>query len=794
MGIHVNIKAIRCSILLLLCCIVEIGYTNLCDNKDRDLFITDIKKPCQPGQGLFNLLHMDGAYCYNDGSGKCKAFSGKFEYYFNTRTQEFLGPVESSTFVDSRGYHERVPVSYDINGNIIYADRSINWSRQYVTSTLQGKKIALLSINSFNWCGFVQKGWWPYKSSIKDPEGKYEIYFFNRQSCIIKDDEKQHYNTRFLHKSKIRLDLDINPTIFAMEDHLAGNEIRLVKHRRQHWYEVKFKVVENPTNDIRFFVEMDDTETLPSLINSTSGPILNKAMLEKKTDICLNDCYQTRTNGKNSQLVPSYSGHDSVEIADLPWPEKFWLEHERSSHTKGNPIHEPYEVHLHGIPRYTESNEQFYGVNVRKDADWEEFARDNHTFSATTTYPTYDPYVVNVISLYSIYKEAQDKYDEYYPMPHMAIYQARSYPVWSDRGQIILRWEISDRKRKEKAVKNLNYVDDIAYLHKCKSVLIIFGPLYTEMLASEFDIDKETTIGSIYDLGIWEPAFAFMAQEGTDTLWVYHQLNYVAQHTYTCGSNGSLVTAVKARERYFYRIAPPESMAPIFLRRFDVRRSHSAESHFKLMGLFKGEVVPEAPDPDRYPLGLIDMGEPLSGADNTWLYIIVIIGVLVLLSLCIICLATIRRRHKKGQAPFSFFGLFPTIRSALTSRPRDSASTVRSGAITNRPHSLTPTMRSQERSRSASKRPSRTVRSGALYTHDSSDSSRVPSARSILKKTGPGSQRSKSGSYRKTVRSQPVLTQHSSRGTLGGKITVRSGVLSQGSNQSGSSKKPTVGI
>lgn len=232
---------------------------------------------------MTNVPLLDGAYCFNNRSGICKGFSGKFEFLFDTFKNRVIGPMPKySDDMDDNGYHKRVHVSYNTKSEINYFDRSINWARQY-KKRIGNKRLSLLSSNDFNWCGFVENDLWPYKSAIKYPaedEGEYRIYFFNRQSCIYKYTHgvirgRQHFGTRFLHNSSLRIDLDMNPTIFVMEDAIAvpHYDKRLVKHLRQHWYEVPFRVIENPTKSIRYFVKMSETEQEPSKINYTSGPL-----------------------------------------------------------------------------------------------------------------------------------------------------------------------------------------------------------------------------------------------------------------------------------------------------------------------------------------------------------------------------------------------------------------------------------------------------------------------------------------------------------------------------------------
>lgn len=619
------------------------------------------KKPCKPGEGLANLITFTNAYCFNNGSYICKAFAGRFEFMFNVKENKWLGKVPESKYVDRFGYHKRVPINYDIDGKINYADQSINWARQWAGVTNQNNKVNLLSINEFNWCAYVKSNYWPYKSAIK--KGPYTIYFFNRQSCIFKDgveDKKQHYNTRFLHLSKLRIDIDINPTIFAMEDPLAkGDQLRLVKHKRQHWYEVEFNVVENPTPNITYFVKMKDTETLPCTIRDASGPLLNKQMLEKVTDVCMDDGYQDRATGaKNGQLVEAHCGYDQTESADMTLAE--FKSHNRA---------QQYEVDVHCLPYYPYIAQSFFGINIPNKEYWESF-KAMVAFTAVTSIPRKegDFRVLMFFSKYGV-DVPRDVYDEFYPKPYFSDYIAK--PIYSPDGKEIIKWE-SKPEANARYVPNLNYVDDIAYLHKCDSVLIVFGPLYTEMLASQFSVDKRTVIEPIYHLGLQEPTNCFLAAPDSNIIYFYHRTNWIVKHEYKCGKPDKdiLVTAERIGK---YKALRGQDRVPLFQREIFGPISHdpNEEYLFRLMGLYKGSIVPEAPDAAKYPLPELPVPPPLkNNADYTWVYILIGVAILLILLLCIICIFTLRRRNehrRKHKKAHSNMPSTMTARSGLQS-------------------------------------------------------------------------------------------------------------------------------
>jgi len=612
-----------------------------------------------------NLPTIGGAYCFNNGSGICKAFAGRFEFYFNVFTDKAIGPAPASEYVDSYGYHKRVPVSYDTKGEILYADRSLNWAKKFSSDHLKGKKISLLSINDFNWCAFTENGWWPYKSSIVDAKsnGRYHIFFHNRQSCIFdtKTKKRQHYNTRFLHNSSLRIDLDMNPTIFAMEDPLA-KEIRLVKHKRQHWYEVQYQVVEKPTPDITYFVLMGDTEKKPCKIDGSNGPILSKRAYSNFSNICLTDQY-TQRDDKNTKVLQPYCGLEEVEIADYTYPQ--------FKQDPGRVI----EVDLHNLPRGPKTLENFYGLKIDTTEDWLVFAKDGFTFSATTTIPIANSTdEVRVISLYADFKVAgpQNEYDEYYPLPFLADYIAKYKKTSSG-----MDWEF-DRAKSAKPLKNLNYVDDIAYLHKCQTILVIFGPLFTELPVDKFALETKASVDSIANLGIFEMVNAFFAIPESNSLYVYHRMNYIVEIKYSCGQNG--VQGTGRAGRYMPRRGVD---APKWIINDDITLNinHFEETFFQKVGLFKGSIgSPEAPDPSAFPIGTIGAPQPLADSDNLMVYIIVLIGVILIVAMCITCMITFRRRRRERMGGM---GPAPTTRSALSSHGVSNVSSARSALHSN---------------------------------------------------------------------------------------------------------------
>lgn len=726
---------------------------------------------------LPNLPQLSGAFCFNNHTGICKGFSGRFEFLFNTFTDEIIGPMPKySNDMDEYGLHKRIPVSYNIQGDINYVDRSINWARQFKIE-LGNKTFSLLNVRDFNWCAYTVRDWWPYKSSIVDAKsnGRYHIYFFNRQSCIYdtQTSKRQHFNTRFLHDSGLRIDLDINPTIFAMEDNLTNppNDVRLVKHRRQHWYEVDYEVVERPTPTIKYFVKMSDTAKPPSKLNATSGPLFTRRAYKKFSDICLSDHFQAREDSlkgtKNADLVQTNCGLDGVEISDVTKPER------------NNRIYSINEVALHSIPRFPDATESFYGVDVRDKINWETFAHDGFAFTATTTIPVEgDRNAVRVISLYSSFK-ARDKvnvYDEFYPLPLLADYISRFNARTNS-------WRF-DRESKSKEVRGLNYVDDIAYLYKCKTILVIFGPLYTELPENNFDIQTKAPVDSIYELSLWELANAFFNTPDTNQLWVYHRLNWLEEVRYTCGSSGSLVKASKSSGGKYYPRSGLNKPPNIFeWRNYESDKIHatdySEEFFWEVLNIFKGNRLPsEPPDPSLFPIDNAPPPEPAEEKDSLWVYIIIAIGVLLIISMCIIAMITMRRRRHKRRLRGSMVSSTMTNRSGMSGRNSSNLPSMRSTNTVRGSSSIPVSPRSSLRSPTQSRGTTRS----SLATNLGTPISPAHSAGSL----GSKKQRSTSVSKRSNLSpaSAPASSSRASGGVASGQHSSQSSAKTSRSSQS----------
>lgn len=664
------------------------GTPEVCDKREQDL------EGETPGGAIQrdeypNLPLIDGVYCNNDGSGICKAFAGKFEFMFDSFTDKYIGPVAGSKYVDSNGYHKRLPVSYDVEGNIVYADRPINWASKFAGDNMKDQKISLMLIESFNWCRYAINNLWPYKSVIHDSKerDKYHVYFSHRQSCIRlmnKGGEIQHFNTRFLFNTSLRIDLDGDLLIFDMQDTLA-NETLLVKHKRQHWYEQPYYVTEETGGSgLKAFVEMSADQPPQCKIDGRKGPLLSRKAYRNVTNMCLTDYYANHRNGRNSPLLETQCGYDKTDVADLPLP---------LARAKGGV---PYiiETTLHSLPRHPRGNEHFFDlIGLESDANWSVFARDGITFTAVTTIPRGEN-TVRVLLLFSKFTDnPPNKYFEFWPQPYFADYEAR----WDGGDQ----WSFPKRRQdNERKVDYLNYVDDIAYLYKCNSVLVIFGPLYSEYDANTFEPESKSILGSIFDLGMHETTNAFFNYPDTNKLYVYHRTNYMAEYTYTCGElkdPQKLVTATRTSGYVYHSGSPTLPNMP--LRQSAV--SMSEEQFFKDIGVYKGEIEAVPPNPADFPLGDGPAPSPLEESDTTFVWVISGIGALLILAMCLACMFTYRKRIRRAWHDQK------TLRSALSSLTGGNASSApstRSGLVSANLQSRntnTPTVRSSRASSGA---------------------------------------------------------------------------------------------
>lgn len=738
-----------------------------------------------------NLMLYKGVYCSREPNiDKCQAFTGRIEYEIDIKRNKFLGTVSKRAYSNSYGWHERVPISYRIDGSMRYADESIHW--WYERSPLVNRKNHSLLMSTttqgrpgLNWCLFYDK--WPVKSSFLDSTGQYKIYFFSRQSCIMRianlePDSLYHYNTRFQHNTTLRIDNDINPTIFPVkaidinrrtkrqkndkkEDKSVkpdkkpptpkndppktGNntsvKMHLVKHHRQHFDVQDFEIIESPANATRFFIKMYN---LPQGENwlEQRGPLISFDGYKGKTKLsCMTDFYSLREDKFNAYMVESFQGVDQPETCEA---------------IKGRYYH----VGLHSIPR-EDKRDTFFGFDTYfddKDANWKQFAYDGYTVTAFTVYPI-DKDKYKVIGLIAEYKKVLggktywETYNENYPKTYFIKYDMRMGSFGNGYTFDPTFFQaISSSSSEKHQVDNLNYIDDIAYLPKCKTIVTVFGPVYNEIPAELFSPEATAPIRSIYELGLYTTIGALFSVG--DKLYAHVHNEYVTVVTYTCGNqNGrGYVTGEPAyggRLKHVFEYFP-KGKSSIYK---NIPEFMLSRSGLYIENIDEQEMISRltAPNPLLYPLPALYDIEALN-TDYTLLYLFIGLALALVILMGLICLATMRKKHRRWQDVFgsvatlrsalqpSIIGSSPTARSNLSGSRASSQPTVRSTSLkrssVSRNSSINP--RSTVRSSSLSKKPSSHHNSrGSISKLPSRSSSHRINSRSIVKPSSSSTRR-----------------------------------------------------
>lgn len=563
-----------------------------------------------------NIPSLTGAFCYNNQSGLCKGFSGRFEFQFNTDADQILGPMSKySSDIDEFGYHLRVPVSYNIRGHINYADSSINWARQFQKEH-GGKHMSLLSTKDFNWCEYAKDDNWPYKSAIKDAksDGRYHIYFYNHQSCIIdtQTGQQSFSNSRFVSDKFLEHpDLDINPTIFAMEDGFADPpyDIRLVRYRLQASYEVSFSVVR--TTEAKYLVKVSKYASRGKI--KDAAPFFGRDAYRRFSDACIGNNSRLGTELEKQEVACGFGTKEVIGESILKCEEPDGQElDECMTQTILPSIESPDETIQNDFITRIKSLDGAFNI----------------IFASTNVPSPNDKYKIRELVLRANY------INETKQLETMIVEVLYNYNVTANVWQ--------SQVKSQESVPNLNYVDDIAYLYKCRTILVIFGPLYSELPEDQFDVSTARPVHSIYDLSIWELATAFFNKIGTNELYVFHRTNWVQKLAYTCGQDESLSTAKKVG-RYF-PVAGVHANQNLGIKGVssDYDTDVSEEYFWELLKIFKGDRLSriDAPDPELYN----------TFADRTGLWIYTALSLVILVTL-VVCIAVviIRRRRRAPQ-------------------------------------------------------------------------------------------------------------------------------------------------
>lgn len=303
-------------------------------------------------KGIQSLLLMDGVHCFNDNTGLCKAFSGKFEYYFNSFEDKYHGiSVERKPKL---GFHkDRVPLSYNVDGNLRFVDTSILWATEYVNSNDQNR-FNLLDSSSFNWCEDLQSvEVWPYKSALKISSSQnprlpssfsaaqtmeinynvtFNVYFYNGQTCFIESSNKlnrtgnikrKHFDIHTqMHYHKLLIDFDKNPTIFKMQDQSAGT-LKLVKHKHYVWSDadMELEIRDKPQPEVIHIplTTIKPTTKVPAIIvsNVTAGNITQNVNVTKPIAI-IHQTTTTTTKPAASSPTPGQPRQPGSAVPAVP--------------------------------------------------------------------------------------------------------------------------------------------------------------------------------------------------------------------------------------------------------------------------------------------------------------------------------------------------------------------------------------------------------------------------------------------------------------------------------------------
>lgn len=618
---------------------------------------------CRPEQDSRSQMYpnvplISAAHCYNDGSALCKAIAGRFEFTFNLNTGE-LKPVGASRWVDSQGFHKRVPVAYTLKGNPLYFDRSLQWARQY---TRKSGPINLLS--GFEWCRFAIENVWPYKTAFFDHDGVHAIYFFNRQTCIhnTKTGEFNFFNTRFQGTSLQLIDFDLNPVIFAVWDKLA-NETLLVKHKRLHWQQSGWKLHE-PIYDGNGSARQLEIKPIPSnrpCLTCKGQLLFSNSSFKRLTTMCLNDYYQIQANKEEPDRADKFDedcGLSQTETA-------VYL-----------PNGQIYEISQHNGHRSNAPSSHYMlkqGSAPLPDSDCKEYKVEFDSYIASTDVllPKQDREELprhRLITLLTKNNRAgevppfKDLGRGLYPIPKLVMQEAIFVGGNS--------WDFNETIFNIDSTK-LNYVDDIVYLLQCDTILTIFGPLYTEHPAAKFSVEQAAPAGPISNLDVHEPVNAATADRDNN-LFFYLRTNYLLWTKYTCNA-ASLTTAVKQAD-YFTRFGGSNqpALALSIFQPGNLVPPITEERLFSDVGLYRGSAKPDAPNSDNFPYQDpdVDSGVP------AWAWILAFVVFLIIVALSLAGYLRYKKATSEPQ-PRSFVEQKPL---SLNSRlPLSSLLTKRSG-------------------------------------------------------------------------------------------------------------------
>lgn len=379
---------------------------------------------------------------------------------------------------------------------------------------------------------------------------------------------------RFTGLQNSYIDYEANPLTFVMETNAKFLKLRYlyIRNKHQYWTENLYQF-----NDVTLPFPID--ESIRNNTEKTNHILSNRAIEMGRKDICITSEFQlspTSLRPEGTAIVGDYCGTNEVEFAD-------WISLAPSRRGEVN------ESRIFNQPPLTgDDSYVFYGETTNF------FKNSNYSITAMTTIPL-NLDEVRVIMIYTLFKDR--RHHGHTDDTFLVSYDATFDPNNPD-GE---RWTTT-RSESKPVRGDVNFIDDMAYLHSCGTILVIYGPLYNE-IPPEFitDINRNTTVGSIDRLGLNEMVNAFFANPDERHIYFYHRTNYVAKHEYTCAKNRTGTSLVTAKKLGNYKYRHGKDMFEDIFRKIpdsaDGVYNYYEEKYFQDLDIFRGDIgIPDAPD------------------------------------------------------------------------------------------------------------------------------------------------------------------------------------------------------
>ncbi|KAG9510493.1 hypothetical protein GZH46_00959, partial [Fragariocoptes setiger] len=580
---------------------------------DEDYF--DVDKAGRDNKScVANLITIDTMYCTTE--RKCKATAGKLEYWFHLDTGEI---VDKNLWK----VHKNLPISYKLDGQIYYSQYSFQWARQWLNKLLaNNQSVALANSNSFNWCDHVP--YWPVQSVFTDRDNKYAVYWYNRQSCIIYFDgqklKRKYYHNRFSDMIDT-FELRMSYAAAKIPGKQPNDPAQLFKYSNTYHYLLDYKIITTPKG--RLWLTMEDTNNSTSNIDDRDNIIPEKAMKKhmpaKLNNICLDELYNGWPSPANGFTRP-----ESVDLS--PIARKYLKTNLATDHTR-EPVIWTDDTSDTRWYLWNQASSVFFRDETFVSASHLDLEEDGEAYDFFTTVPLSDTKLEAHIILKRFRSGPKIKgadpeprqkpdyepaYDDRYPR---SIYRKVKMELnTKERSGLVepKAWlgDVHGWSDVEKAidtpVPDLNQLDDIAYLYKCKSVIAVFGPFFQEYPADQFHtfIEKPAKLRLLTDLQIYEPVSSLYSDPDSDTLYAVYRRNYVQQIRYSCAGQGDgrKITGSKVGNLKFWSVENKlyDCLPPTDQKKVRCGRKHDfyEEKLFAILGLVDGQEIMASRDTD----------------------------------------------------------------------------------------------------------------------------------------------------------------------------------------------------